>query len=83
MKKHFLSVLAFFAFFFSANAQTNYDFFAVSSSGDTLYYYLNNGTAAVTCNRCLQHLQPDYLHLRRCLLQLCQPHPGDSPQLGH
>ena len=49
MKKHFLSVLAFFAFFFSANAQTNYDFFAVSSSGDTLYYYLNNGTATVTC----------------------------------
>lgn len=49
MKKHFLSVLAFLSFFFSANAQINYDFFAVSSSGDTLYYYLNNGTAAVTC----------------------------------
>ncbi len=49
MKKHLLSALAFLAFFFSANAQTDYDFFAVSSSGDTLYYYLDNSTAVVTC----------------------------------
>lgn len=49
MKKHLLSTLAFLAFFFSANAQTDYDFFAVSSSGDTLYYYLDNSTAVVTC----------------------------------
>ena len=33
----------------SLNAQTFYDFSAVSSSGDTLYYYLENGVAVVTC----------------------------------
>lgn len=33
----------------SLNAQTFYDFSAVSLSGDTLYYYLENGVAVVTC----------------------------------
>lgn len=33
----------------SANAQDFYDFSAVSSSGDTLYYLIDNGVAVVTC----------------------------------
>ena len=33
----------------SVKAQDFYDFSAVSSSGDTLYYYLDNGVAVVTC----------------------------------
>ena len=33
----------------SVKAQDLYDFSAVSSSGDTLYYYLDNGVAVVTC----------------------------------
>lgn len=32
-----------------AQAQNFYDFSAVSSSGDTLYCYIDNGTAMVTC----------------------------------
>ena len=33
----------------SVKAQDFYDFSAVSSSGDTLYYYLDEGVAVVTC----------------------------------
>ena len=33
----------------AVKAQEFYDFSAVSSSGDTLYYYLDNGVAVVTC----------------------------------
>jgi hypothetical protein len=33
----------------AVKAQDFYDFSAVSSSGDTLYYYLDNGVAVVTC----------------------------------
>ena len=32
----------------AVKAQDFYDFSAVSSSGDTLYYYLDEGTAVVT-----------------------------------
>ena len=33
----------------SVKAQDLYDFSAVSSSGDTLYYYIDEGVAVVTC----------------------------------
>ena len=48
MKKLFV-VLVLLAAFVPSQAQSTYDFSAVSSSGDTLYYYLDDGIAVVTC----------------------------------
>lgn len=49
MKKNFIFTMALLASFIPAIAQSNYDFYALSSSNDTLYYYLDNGNAVVTC----------------------------------
>lgn len=46
-KKLFIIVLL--AAIFPTQAQNFYDFSAVSSSGDTLYYLISNGAAVVTC----------------------------------
>lgn len=48
MKKIFI-IMATMAAFASVQAQSTYDFSAVSSSGDTLYYLIDNGSAVVTC----------------------------------
>ncbi len=48
MKKMFF-IVALLAAFAPSQAQNTYDFSAVSSSGDTLYYLIDNGTAVVTC----------------------------------
>ena len=48
MKKLFI-ILVLLAAIFQTKAQDFYDFSAVSSSGDTLYYYLEDGIAVVTC----------------------------------
>jgi hypothetical protein len=51
MKKVFLAMFAAILVcgMTAVKAQDFYDFSAVSSSGDTLYYYLDNGVAVVTC----------------------------------
>ena len=48
MKKMFFIVVL-LAAFVPSRAQSTYDFSAVSSSGDTLYYLIDNGAAVVTC----------------------------------
>lgn len=48
MKKMFF-IVALLAAFAPSQAQSTYDFSAVSSSGDTLYYLIDNGAAVVTC----------------------------------
>ena len=48
MKKMIL-IAALLATFIPSHAQNTYDFSAVTSSGDTLYYLIDNGAAVVTC----------------------------------
>lgn len=48
MKKLFI-IFVLLAAILPVQAQDFYDFSAVSSSGDTLYYYLEDGMAVVTC----------------------------------
>jgi hypothetical protein len=47
--KNMFFIVALLAAFAPSKAQSTYDFSAVSSSGDTLYYLIDNGAAVVTC----------------------------------
>lgn len=47
--KNMFFIVALLAAFVTSQAQSTYDFSAVSSSGDTLYYLIDNGAAVVTC----------------------------------